>query len=99
MKLIFCRACKDVVRLKFKLNFCECGKSGGKYINELDAVIGGEDCIPLGFDNFSLVQALKKRPKSGLGSGFNAFVIPEECDTVDVVDIETLYRVGAMRKE
>ena len=29
----------------------------------------------------------------------NSFVIPEECDTVDVVDIETLYRVGAMRKE
>jgi hypothetical protein len=83
MKLIFCLKCKDVLKLHVGIRRdCLCGKSWGMYLeNGLDADIGGR-AIPLGFANSSFVAALKARPATGDGSRFEAFVIPEKCDTV-----------------
>ena len=82
MKLIFCPNCEDVVKLHYNNRHCLCGDAWGYYRDDgLNAVIGGK-AVPLGFDNSSLVTALKERPADGMGRRFVAFVIPEQCPTV-----------------
>jgi hypothetical protein len=82
MKLIFCTECHDIVSLKSDWRHCDCGLSCGKYEDDgLNAVVSGP-CIPLGFANQSLMWAIRKRPETGLGSRFEAFVIPKVCPTV-----------------
>jgi hypothetical protein len=83
MKLIFCPHCDDVVKLRTEARrSCWCGKSGGMYQRDgLNAIVDG-DAVPLGFLNSTLGAALKERPQSGMGSRFEAFVIPHRCPTV-----------------
>lgn len=82
MKLVFCPKCCDVVKMRYSKTYCECKKSWGKYDKDgVHSEIGGS-CIPLGFDNSSLVQALRSQPMEGLGSRFEAFVIPKKCDHI-----------------
>jgi hypothetical protein len=82
MKLLMCLECQDVFKLRLnKERICLCGKCGGKYIDELNAVYWGRSIL-IGFDNVSLHLAIMNRPKEGLGKEFNAFVIPENCDTI-----------------
>lgn len=81
MKLIFCPKCEDVTKLLSEYRSCRCGRSGGKYTDDLNAIING-DAIPLGFSNPSFVEALKNRPKLGMGERFTAFVIAEQCPTI-----------------
>lgn len=85
MKLIVCPKCSYVFGLKQEPLFCLCGKSGGEYIDNLNAVIWG-DAIPLGFANWSFIAALREQPESGMGKNFEAFVIPKVCPTVKRVD-------------
>lgn len=85
MKLIFCPICHDVVRLVSHERACICGKSWGQYINQIDAIIGGE-ATPIGFNNASFADALGNQPPSGLGERFEAFVIPEVCDTIEITE-------------
>lgn len=82
MKLILCKNCEDIVRLRKEERFCKCGKCSGKYTDNLNAWYkGGDDVIPLGFANSSFISALRNQPKEGWGKNFTAFVIPENCDT------------------
>ena len=83
MKLLFCVACDDVVKFGGNNEWrdCHCGKSSGRYIDSLYAEIKGEG-IPIGFNNSSLVRAIRNRPEHGLGLEFTAFVIQKECDTI-----------------
>ena len=82
VKLIFCPQCEDIRRLAHGLRYCSCARSWGYYRGDgLNAVIGG-GAIPIGFENKSFVEALKSRPAGGMGSRFEAFVIPEKCPTV-----------------
>ena len=81
MKLILCELCLDVVCLRETERTCFCGESKGKYIDGLNAEIQGA-CLPLGINNLSLIQAIKERPNDGLGSRFEAFVIPRTCHTI-----------------
>ena len=81
MKLLLCRKCQDVVRLIQKERSCECGCVKGRYINNIYAEYSGEHAVPLGFANGSFVQAIRNQPKSGWGENFEAFVIPQECET------------------
>lgn len=80
MKLILCPDCHQAISLRNTLTKCECEKSWGKYINDIDAIYGG-NAIPLGFDNSSLVSSIKRQPAKGLGETFTAFVIPKQCPT------------------
>ncbi|MFP4019735.1 MAG: hypothetical protein ACLFUH_10865 [Bacteroidales bacterium] len=81
MKLIFCKECEDIVRLiPEETRYCQCGKSSGKYTDNLYAWYSGP-CIPIGIANSSLAEALTNQPESGDGKKFNAFVIPKKCDT------------------
>jgi hypothetical protein len=61
---------------------CECRKSYGFYeADGLNAIVGGMG-IPLGFSNPDLKLALANRPEEGMGSTFEAFVIPVKCPTI-----------------
>ena len=82
MKLIFCPKCQDMLKLQRELRMCDCMSSWGQYDdNGIDATIGGE-AIPIGIDNYTFSEAIRNRPMAGLGSTFEAFVIPEICNTV-----------------
>jgi hypothetical protein len=82
MKLVLCKKCQDVVRLTSEMRQCKCKLSGGCYLDDIQAVYWGNDAAPLGFDNLTLVDALKRQPEGpGVGATFVAFVIPRTCDT------------------
>lgn len=86
MKLIFCPHCGDIVKLRSESwRSCYCGESYGVYHNDgLHASIAG-GALPIGFDNFTFVDAVMNQPTRGMGARFTAFVIPKECDTVEVL--------------
>lgn len=83
MKLLFCTACGDVVKLRTEaVRMCFCGLSWGRYDPDgISGEIGGK-AIPLGFANPSFANALRNQPDSGAGREFAAFVIPKVCLTV-----------------
>ena len=86
MKLILCPECHDVVKLiQEETRSCKCGKSSGKYRDELNAEISGK-AIPLGFDNSELRKAVLNRRKTGRGIRFAAFVISHQCYTITEAD-------------
>ncbi len=81
MKLLYCANCDDVFSLRLnKERSCECGKTKGKYIDNLNAVYSGP-AITMGFNNPSLEDALDNQPLKGSGKEFTAFVIPQICAT------------------
>jgi hypothetical protein len=86
MKLLLCKNCQDIIRLIHSKRTCKCGNISGIYINELDAIYSGDDAVPIGFANGSLVEAMRNQPESGMGKVFTAFVIPKECETFVKVD-------------
>ena len=80
MKLLFCKNCYDVVKLyEGEDRCCKCGKSGGRYIDCVNAEYWGDSAVPMGFANLSFVEALKNIPDSGIGKDFCAFIIPKDC--------------------
>lgn len=95
MKLIFCRECFDLFRLLESLEprRCQCGKSGGKYIDRLNAEVSGP-CTVLGIVNNGFMRAvynqstLEQAGFGGVEEGqeFPAFVIPSGCKTVRRVE-------------
>ena len=98
MKLFFCPHCQDVMKLQDEERACKCGRSWGRYVDGLNATIGGS-AVPIGFGNGSLADALEARPDDGKGSTFLAFVIPKRCESVvDVGDGAALEFVGPETK-
>lgn len=86
MKLLLCKKCQDIIRLiQDEKRVCQCGKVGGKYIDDLNAVYFGDMAVPLGFANNTLVNAVHNQPKDGMGENFTAFVIPKVCSTYRLV--------------
>jgi len=82
MKLVLCTHCQDVVRLVSEhRRECRCGRCGGFYTDEVNAVYWGDEAVPMGFSNPSLVYAIKNQPPFGRGKPFTAFIIPEDCET------------------
>lgn len=83
MKLMFCPACHDVLKLRVGSHRkCECGQSWGRYMPDgQHAEVFGK-AVPLGFVNISFAHALRNRPEVGHGERFTAFVIPRDCQTV-----------------
>ena len=81
MKLLYCVECQDVIRLVKEERKCSCGKVSGKYLDKLHAEYSGEEAVPIGFDNSSLIKAIQSQPDTGRGRRFDAFVIAKDCDT------------------
>jgi len=71
----------DVLALHRAWRFCICGKSGGAFIDELNAEVMGE-AISLGFAMTSFIRAINSRPDKGWGKEFEAFVVPRTCNTI-----------------
>lgn len=81
MKLLICRKCKAVFNLvPNKIKICDCGESRGSYVDDLNAIYEGP-AVPLGIDNFSLRDAYRKPSISKKGKRFDAFIIPDNCET------------------
>lgn len=81
MKLIYCLACEDIVRLTSRTRKCRCKLSWGRYLDGMHATVGGK-AIPLGIDNLSFHYAVVRQPLDGIGVLFTAFVIPKHCDHI-----------------
>ena len=94
MKLLYCNTCRDIVKLSRTTRTCQCGATGGHYKQDgLNAVYYGP-AIPLGFANGSFHEALDNQPEFGMGTNYNAFVIPKVCPTmvhVDLLDYIEIY--------
>ncbi len=85
MKLIFCLKCNDLVALRREPRACQCGESGGVYVDRSVAEISGP-CIPIGIHNKELLSAIKDQFEYGdlkeqfrgepLGRNIAAWVIP-----------------------
>jgi hypothetical protein len=90
MKLLLCKECHDVVRLQSVKRVCKCGKSGGRYTDGINAVYFGENAVPLGFSNSSLVNAVVNQPNNGSGKEFIAFVIPKVTKNCNLVNEENV---------
>jgi hypothetical protein len=82
MKLLFCTACQDVIRLFKDARTCKCGATGGRYLDGKNAEYWGANAMPLGFHNQEFLAALLCQPENGAGCRFDAFVIPKECPTM-----------------
>lgn len=80
MKLLACTECASVFSLALSEKRCDCGKTTGRYIDDLNAEFDGPG-IPLGFHNLKFVSALRNQPEEGMGERFEAFVIPAICPT------------------
>ena len=94
MKLLYCNTCRDIVKISYATRTCQCGATGGHYKQDgLNAVYYGP-AIPLGFANGSFHEALDNQPEFGMGTNYNAFVIPKVCPTmvhVDLLDYIEIY--------
>ena len=87
MKLLYCNTCRDIVKLYRTTRTCQCGATGGHYREDgLNAVYYGP-AIPLGFANSSFRDARDNQPEFGMGTNYNAFVIPKVCPTMEHVDL------------
>lgn len=86
MKLVLCKECQDIVRLIEEKRVCQCGKVGGKYVDDLNAVYFGDMAVPIGFANSTLIKAITNQPENGMGFNFTAFVIPRICDTFTLIE-------------
>jgi hypothetical protein len=86
MKLILCPYCGDVFSLRFTMKSCGCGHSWGLYHKDGWHATIGRHAIPVGFINTSFRNAVLNQPQTGEGERFTAFVIPKECESIEVSD-------------
>ena len=91
MKLLICLDCMDVFNLTMTEKTCGCGKSSGKYIDNLNAEIKG-NCKGIGFANnkFQIAYQMQKMEDDAqkgkqsccAGAEFTAFFIPESATSI-----------------
>lgn len=97
MKLLMCLDCMDIFNLTYKDKFCGCGKTKGKYTDNLNAEYSG-NAQPIGFANGSFRQAyqeqklenkmrsLKSKSECCKGVEFTAFFIPDVASSLCKID-------------
>jgi len=91
MKLLLCLDCGDIFNLTAKEKKCGCGKTSGRYIDDLNAEYEG-NAQPIGFSNGSFIEAIKVqrienkkvKPKNECCKGveFTAFFIPDAATSI-----------------
>lgn len=94
MKLLMCLECADIFSLSKKEKVCGCGKTKGRYIDNLNAEYSG-NAQPIGFANGSFMEAIKvqrienKKPKAKneccKGVEFTAFFIPDSATSIEKI--------------
>src|SRR6187551_608686 len=58
MKLLMCEDCNSIFNLSRKWKQCECGKTGGKYLEDGINAIVSKDSISIAIGNGSFINAL-----------------------------------------
>lgn len=81
MKLLLCPECDDLFNLHFEIRTCRCGKSSGRYINDVNAEYRGK-AIPIGFANSSLGSAIRRYKVDAGNHEFVAFTIPASAKSI-----------------
>lgn len=102
MKLLYCLACRDIVRIYSDDRPCKCGQSKARYVDDHNARVTGPGRI-IGVDTerfYRAVQAavegcsrIDRWPE---GTGFEAFVAPTYWPTVTGPDEQSQ---AALREE
>lgn len=64
MKLLYCIYCQDAVRLQKELRACKCGRSRGRYFNEVFAEVSPRECAVVCLHNTSVLMAVQDLPHS-----------------------------------
>ena len=82
MKLMVCRRCDDVVKLRDYERKCECGKARGQYDAQGRGVIRGPG-MAIAFSNFDYPAAQAARHKTKRGAQFTAWFIEKGRDVVN----------------
>ena len=81
MKLLFCTICSNVVTLDTEVKQCDCGRTGGKYVDEVYAHYWGNPVL-LGFNNTSFTKAIASSHNAAepdANTVFEAFVFDPKC--------------------
>ncbi len=89
MKLLLCRFCQDVVKLRTeKFRSCECGRSQGRYLSDgWHAEITGSNAVAICFLNNELSAAVQSQPASGgRGVEFTAFVAARDHASIKILE-------------
>ena len=82
MKLLFCKNCTDIFSISTtKTKSCSCGKTKGKYLDNINAVYTGQFAVPMGISNPSFISALKRFAQDGGGDNIKAFLISNSANT------------------
>ena len=81
MKLLYCLECHDVVRLFRNSRSCECGATGGQYVDDNNAEVFGEG-IPFAIATDEFDAAIAGRTEDWPGVWFRGFVIPFTAKTI-----------------
>jgi len=95
MKLLMCTECNDIFNLKYKTKACTCGKTEGRYVDDLNATYSGP-AIPIGFANTSFLEACRRQTFMNIieqdsknvccdGEEFTAFIIPEWATSLEKI--------------
>lgn len=79
VKLVFCPACEDLVKLLGRRRACRCGRSWGRYIGDRRAKYGGL-AVPLGISNGAFADAYRSRGPEAKPM-FAAFFFPANAPT------------------
>ena len=82
MKLLLCRACADVFRVRDDTRRCQCGSSGGYLDDEHRLRVWGP-AVLLGIENSSVETALRIARPHGARAPIRAFVLPERHEHVE----------------
>ena len=86
MKLIYCRACQDIMKLTMETRYCACGRSWGKYLKGGSRALISSTSVPLAIENIPFDVALQKRDETGESQPFKADVIHKNPRRITEVD-------------
>ena len=95
MKLLYCLNCGDLFNLAMKEKSCGCGKTKGRYVDNLNAQYEGKT-QPVGISNGSFRHAFiiqqeedkvkKAKNECCKGVEFTAFFIPKAATSLEKID-------------
>ena len=96
MKLLLCKVCTTIFSLSTKEKSCDCGKTKGRYTDNINATYSGP-AMPIGFANSSFLKAIRIQEFLNekevnnpdvccKGEDFTAFTIPDWATTIKKLD-------------
>ncbi len=87
MKLLYCRSCRDSLKLQQVTRTCRCGKSAGKMLSDAHhAEVWGRNAEVVGVGDLQLTQALNSPELEptvfGIGPDVKCWVYPHNYEKV-----------------